>query len=329
MRFSNPFYFLLLVPAALFFLLYLKGKIGKEAVLRFSSLSAVKSTGVKKLGFRRFFPALLRFSALVLVIFALARPQSGIGEEKTTQQVIDIVIALDVSGSMATLDFHPGNRLTAAKLEARQFIEGRKGDRLGLVIFGGQSFTVCPLTVDHQALLSLLETIQFGMVEDGTAIGVGLGTAINRLKDSEAKSRVIVLLTDGVNNTGEIDPLTAASLARQYGIKVHIIGVGKEGMALLPVNDPVFGTRLINFRTQIDEKMMTRIAESTGGAYFRAQDERALREIFKLIDKMEKTEVKIERYTHYEEHYFWFLWSALFLLACELLWTSAVFVKIP
>ncbi len=329
MTFANPLFFLLFIPAFIFFFLHFYGKIGKEAVLRFSSVDLVKRSGGKRLTFGRFLSSLLRLLALSFMIFALARPQTGTGEDKATQQVLDIMISLDVSGSMATLDFQPDNRLVAAKMEAKRFIEARQSDRLGLVIFAGQSFTQCPLTVDHKAILALLEKIQLGTLEDGTAIGLGLASAVNRLKDSEAKSKVVILLTDGVNNTGEIDPLTAADLAKQFKVRVYTIGVGKEGTSFLPIQDPMFGTRLLKVETQIDEKMLDTIARKTGGSYFRAQDTRGLREIFQEIDKLEKTEVKVERAVHYDEKYFWFLWPALCILLLELMWTHVLFVKIP
>ncbi len=329
MRFANPLYFLWLVPALVLFFLYLRYKIGKEPVLKFSSLKLVKESGAKRVTFGRFFRALTRLLAMTFLIAALARPQTGTGEEKTTEQVVDIVIALDISGSMATLDFHPDNRLVAAKLEAKRFIEGRRHDRIGLVVFSGQSVTQCPLTVDHQAILSLLDKIQLGMLEDGTAIGVGLANAVNRLKNSEAKSKVIILLTDGVNNTGEIDPITAAELAKQYGIRVYTIGVGKEGQSILPIQDPRFGLRYLRVETQIDEKVLQAISQKTGGAYFRAQDERGLREIFQQIDRLEKTEIKVDKYVYYDERYFWFLWPAFFLLLFEIVWTNLIQVKIP
>lgn len=329
MRFANPYYFLFIIPAILLFLLYIWNKIGKEAVLKFSSLELIRKAGGKRITFGRVFRAFLRLAAFILLIFALARPQTGTGEEKTTEHVVDIMIALDVSGSMATLDFHPDNRLEAAKIEARRFVEARKSDRMGLVIFAGQSITQCPLTVDRSALIALLERTRMGILEDGTAIGLGLANAVNRLRGSEAKSKVIVLLTDGINNAGEIDPLTAAGLAQQYGIRVYTVGVGKEGEALLPIQDPRFGMRLLKVQTEIDEKSLTQIAAKTGGAYFRAQDERGLREVFREIDRLEKTEITVERFMHYEEKYFWFLWPALFVLLFEVVWTNLVRVKIP
>ena len=329
MKFANPLYFLWLVPALVLFFLYLRYKIGKEPMLKFSSLKLVKESGAKQVTFGRLFRALTRLLATIFLIAALARPQTGTGEEKTTEQGVDIVIAVDSSGSMATHDFHTDNRLVAAKLEAKRFIEGRRHDRIGLVVFAGQSVTQCPLTVDHQAILSLLDKIQLGMLEDGTAIGVGLANAVNRLKNSEAKSKVVVLLTDGVNNAGEIDPLTAAELAKQYGIRVYTIGVGKEGQSILPIQDPRFGLRYLKVETQIDERVLQAISQKTGGAYFRAQDQRALREIFQEIDRLEKTEIKVDKYVYYDERYFWFLWPAFFLLLFEIVWMNLIQVKIP
>ena len=329
MKFANPIYFLFLIPAFLFFFLYLWNKIGKEAALKFSSVELVRKAGAKRTTLSRFFPALVRLLAFIFLILALARPQAGTGEEKTTEHVVDIMIALDISGSMATLDFHPANRLVAAKLEARRFVEGRPHDRIGLVVFAAQSITQCPLTVDRGAMLTLLDRVQLGMVEDGTAIGLGLATAVSRLKDSQAKSKVIILLTGGINNAGEIDPLTAADLAKTFVIRVYTIGVGKNGESLLPIQDPRFGTRLLKVETEIDEKTLITIAKKTGGAYFRAQDERTLREIFDQIDRLEKTEITVEQYTHYEEKYFWFLWPALGLILFEILWVNLVRVKLP
>ncbi len=329
MKFAQPLYFLLLLPVWVFFFLYIAGKIGRGAVLRFSSVDLIKKSKGRRLSFGRLLSGFLRAAALTLLICALARPQTGTGEDKTKQQVVDIVVSLDVSGSMATLDFQPDNRLVVAKMEAKRFIEARKNDRIGLVIFAGQSFTQCPLTVDHTAILTLLDQIQLGTLQDGTAIGLGLASAVNRLKNSEAKTKLVVLLTDGVNNTGEVDPLTAAELAKQLNVRVYTIGVGKQGVSMLPVTDPVFGQRLLKVETQIDEKMLDTIARKTGGRYFRAQDARSLREIFKEIDKLEKTEIEVERFMHYEEQYFWFLWPALFLLLVERVWSGFIFVKVP
>ncbi len=329
MRFKDPLWLFLIFPILALIYFYIRGILGREAALKYSSVDLLRDAGAKPIVGRRILQGFLRGAILVLLILCLARPQTGTGQEQTTQNAVDIMIALDVSGSMATLDFHPDNRLAAAKIEARRFIEGRPHDRIGLVIFGGQSFTQCPLTVDHQAILTLLSKIQLGMVADGTAIGLGLGNAVNRLKDSEAKSKVIILLTDGVNNSGEIDPLTAANLAKELGLRVYTVGVGKEGTAYIPVQDPRFGTRLIQVDTQIDEKVLTQIAQMTGGQYFRAQDEKGLRGIFKQIDSLEKTKVTVETSTHYEEQYFWFLWPALLILWVEVILFQMIAIKLP
>ena len=329
MRLASPLYFLCLIPAVLLLVLYLGGKIGREPALRFSSLKLLRDAGARRLTSGRFVRGIFRFLTLFFLILALTRPQTGSGRVQTTEHVVDIMIALDVSGSMATLDFEPDNRLTAAKQEAKRFIEGRPHDRLGLVIFAGESITQCPLTTDSNAILALLDKIQLGMVEDGTAIGLGLGSALNRLKGSEAKRKVVVLLTDGVNNAGSISPLTAATIAKSLGIRVYTIGVGREGESVLPVQDPRFGTRLIKVETQIDEKMLKEIARLTGGEYFRAQDRRGLREVFRQIDRLEKTEITVENFVTYEEKYFWFLWPSILFFLMELVWTSAVSVKLP
>lgn len=329
MKFAEPIYLLFLIPAVFLFILFLFNKIGKEAVLKFSSIQLVRKAGAKRVALGRFFPAFVRLLIFILLILALARPQTGTGEEKTTEHVVDIMMALDISGSMATLDFHPDNRLVVAKQEARRFVEGRRHDRIGLVVFAAQSITVCPLTVDRSAMLTLLDRVQLGMVEDGTAIGLGLASAVNRLKGSEAKSKVVILLTDGINNAGEVDPLTAGDLAKTLGVRVYTVGVGRNGSSLLPIQDPRFGTRLLKVETEIDEKTLTAIAKKTGGAYFRAQDEKGLREIFEQIDHLEKTEITVEQYTHYEEKFFWFLWPAFGLMLFEIAWMNLVRTKLP
>ena len=329
MRFASPIHFLWFIPIFVVSFLYLGGKISREATLRFSSLKLLREAGARRTTSGRLIRTVLRFLALVFLILALARPQTGSGQVKTTEHVVDIMLALDISGSMATLDFQPDNRLTAAKAEAKRFIEGRPHDRIGLVVFAGQSVTQCPLTTDSNALQALLDKIHLGMLEDGTAIGLGLGNALNRLKGSEAKQKVVILLTDGVNNAGSISPLTAAGIAKTLGVRVYTIGVGREGESVLPVQDPRFGTRLIKVETVIDEKMMKEIAKLTGGEYFRAQDQRGLKEIFRQIDRLEKTEITVENFLTYEEHYFWFLWPALLFLLTELVWVSVVSVKLP
>ena len=329
MRLADPFWLLLIVPVAVLAFLYLTGRIGREASLRFSNLDLVRAAGARSFSPRRFLISFLRALALAAFVIALARPQTGHGQTEETKFVVDIMLSLDTSTSMATLDFQPANRMEAAKIATKKFIEQQKHNRVGLVVFAKNGITVCPLTTDKTALLSLVDRVQMGMLEDGTAIGVGLAMAVNRLKDSEAKSKVVVLLTDGVNNSGEVDPPTAARIAKQFGVRVYTIGMGVEGVAMMPVNDPRFGQRLVRVETQIDEKMMRGIAESTGGRYFRAQDERALQQIFEEIDKLEKTEIKVQEFTTYDDHYMIFVWLGLFILLAELATVNVLFNKVP
>lgn len=329
MRLANPFFLLLFVPLAAAIYFYLRNKIGQEASLRFSSLDLVRASGVRHFSPRRILVALLRTAAIAALIIGLARPQTGQGQTKETRFVVDIMLALDTSSSMATLDFQPANRLEAAKLAAKKFIESRPDDRLGLIVFAKNGITQCPLTTDKTALLALVDRVQMGMLEDGTAIGVGLAMAVNRLKDSEAKSKVAILLTDGVNNSGEVDPKTAAKIAKTFGVRVYTIGMGVEGEALLPINDPRLGTRLVRVQTQIDDALMTEIAESTGGKYYRAKDEKALNDVFTEINRLEKTEIKVDEFTRYDDHYENFIWAGLFIFLLELFVTNLLIRRIP
>jgi Ca-activated chloride channel family protein len=264
----------------------------------------------------RHLPAVLRVLALIALVFALARPQSGTASQEVTSEGIDIVLALDVSGSMKAEDFQPNNRLYAAKEVIRQFVEGRTNDRIGLVVFAAQSYTQCPLTLDYGVLTGFLDEIDFGMIEDGTAIGTGLANAVNRLRDSDAESKIVILLTDGVNNRGQIEPLTAAEIARTMGIKVYTIGAGKPGSARYPVEDAVFGKRYINLPNQLDEENLQQIADLTGGRYYRAKSEKMLERIYNEISMLEKTEVTVKEYVQYRELFVWF---GLFGLASMML----------
>lgn len=269
----------------------------------------------------------IRLLVIASVIIVLARPQSTNRWQNVTTEGIDIMVALDISSSMLAQDLRP-NRLEASKDVAIEFISGRETDRMGLVVYAGESFTQCPLTSDHAVLINLFKGIESGMIEDGTAIGMGLANAVNRLKDSKAKSKVIILLTDGVNNQGAIAPLTAAEIAKTFGIRVYTIGVGTMGMAPAPVQTP-FGTRLQNVKVEIDEETLQKIAAATDGRYFRATNNDKLRGIYKEIDQLEKSKIDVKEYSKKEEEYmrFGLLATGLFLL--EILIRYLFFRNIP
>ena len=259
----------------------------------------------------------LELCVLSLWIVALARPQAGSQIRKVDVNALDIMLALDISGSMQAIDFQPNNRLFVAKQVLREFIEGRKEDRLGLVCFARDAYTECPLTFDYDILLEFLDQIEFGDIPDGTAIGMALAGSANRLRESQAQSKVIVLLTDGVNNRGEIDPITAAQLAHTLGIKVYAVGVGARGMVKYPVDDPVFGRRYVSRESEIDEATLSQIAKITGGRFYRATDAKALSDIYKEISELETTPVEVEQSIRYEDLYHWPLALGLLLLIVD------------
>ncbi|MCK4303491.1 MAG: VWA domain-containing protein [Candidatus Eisenbacteria sp.] len=261
---------------------------------------------------------LLRALALMLLVLALAGPRLGRTKVKSYSEGIDIVLALDISGSMRALDFPPGNRLDAAKEVARKFIEGRVGDRIGLVVFASNSYTQCPLTTDHGVLLRLLDEIEIGDIKDGTAVGMAIGNALNRLKGVPGKSRVAILLTDGMNNTGVLDPLTAAGLARSLGVRIYTIGAGTKGKAPYPVEHPLFGRRVEYVEVDLDEDTLQAIADTTGGLYFRATDSASLARIYQRIDALEKIKVETEEFVEYRDLGALLLWPALGLVLLEI-----------
>ncbi len=271
---------------------------------------------------------LMRMGVVTLLIVVLARPQSSNRWEEVTTEGIDIVMCLDISGSMRAMDFRP-NRLEAAKDVGIEFVNARQNDRFGLVVFAGESFTQCPMTTDRAVVVNFLKDIDFGVIEDGTAIGMGLATAVNRVKDSRARSKVIILLTDGVNNRGDVGPVTAAEIAASFGIRVYTIGVGSRGSAPVPVQD-VFGRTITrNMPVEIDEEVLRTIAKTTDGAYFRATDNNKLREIYQQIDELEKTKLDVKQFSKKKEEYFPFLLGALILLFLELLLRYTAFRTIP
>jgi Ca-activated chloride channel family protein len=272
-------------------------------------------------------PVGLRLLALALFLVALARPQSISNKENVSTEGIDIVLLIDISGSMLAEDFTP-NRMQAAKQVAEEFIDGRSSDRIGLVIFSAESFTQCPLTTDYPVLKTLLKEVKSGMIADGTAIGLALANGVNRLKDSKAKSRVMILLTDGVNNRGEIDPITAAKIAATYGIRVYTVGVGAQGEAPYPVETP-FGIQRRLIPVDLDEKTLTGVADMTGGKYYRATDNKKLKAIYKEIDQLERTRIEVTAYKRYSEKYYTWLFLGLVALLFEVGLSSTVLRKIP
>ncbi|MDD2313609.1 MAG: VWA domain-containing protein [Proteiniphilum sp.] len=327
MEFLHPeylFLLLLLLPLIGWYVMRLSKT---QASFKLASTLAFKGMKPDFRIYMRHLPFALRLISLALIIIVIARPQSVSNWEETESQGIDIVMALDVSGSMLSQDLQP-DRLQAAKKVASEFITDRKNDNIGLVIFAGESFTQCPLTTDHKVLLNLLNEINFGMIEDGTAIGLGLATSVNRLKESVSDSRVVILLTDGTNNSGQIAPLTAADLARSYGIRVYTVGVGTKGMAPTPVNTP-YGIRMQNMPVDIDEKTLTEIAAMTGGQYFRAQDTEGLRQVYEEIDEMEKYLVSVQNVTRRQELFLPFALFALGLILLELLLRRTWLRSIP
>ena len=271
----------------------------------------------------------LRFFALCLLIVALARPRTGENEVEVTSEGIDIVLAIDISSSMKAEDFQPKNRLHVAKEEAKKFVAGRKTDRIGLVVFASNSFTQCPLTTDYAVIDRLIDEIDFGDIQDGTAIGMAIANGVNRLKDVEAKSRVLIVLTDGRNNAGTIDPLTAAELAHSLGVRVYTIGVGDRDEAPFPVEDPVFGKHYVSMPAQVDEETLTQIADITDGKYFRATDAESLAGIYSRIDALEKTVVETREWVNYSDVGTRFLLPALGLLLLELITGLAFLRRLP
>ena len=265
----------------------------------------------------RHLPFLLRTAALALIIVAIARPRSSTEMERIDTEGIDIVMAMDVSTSMLAKDFNP-DRISAAKDIAIEFISQRPSDRMGIVVFAGESYTQCPLTTDRATLINLMKEVQTDLIEDGTAIGNGLATAVARMMDSDAKSRVVILLTDGVNNRGEIAPLNAAEIAKTYGVRVYTIGVGKDGMAPYPVMTP-WGVDVQQMPVEIDEDLLRQIAETTGGRYFRATDNTKLSEIYSEINKMEKARTTIDSFPIYKELFSRYAVAALACLLLELI----------
>jgi len=300
-----------------------------SASIKYSDLNIVKRSVKSGRQKYRFLLSVMRITAVVILVIAFARPQAGTENREVSTEGIDIMLALDVSGSMKAEDFKPHNRLHVAREEIKKFVEKRISDRIGLVVFSASSFTQCPLTLDYGVLLGFLEQVKFGMIKDGTAIGMALANCVNRLRESPSKSKVIILLTDGVNNAGQIDPLTAATIASTMGVKIYTIGAGKPGNAMYPVDDPIFGKRYVYLPNEIDEATLREIAQKTGGKYFRARSEKELEEIYTEIDDLEKTEIKVNEYVQYRELFMIFVMFGLGILVLEIFLGQTLFRKVP
>lgn len=322
-EFANKGFFWLLIIIPLMIAWYIWRNRKLQGSMRMSAVKGFISGKRNNYAVLRHYGIVLRVLALAALIIALARPQSAFSWQNSTTEGIDIVIATDISGSMLAEDLKP-NRLEAGKNIAIDFIKDRPEDRIGLVIFSGESFTQCPLTIDHDVLINLFKDISNGMVEDGTAIGMGLATAVNRLKDSEAKSKVVILLTDGSNTTGSIPPLTAAEIAKQMKVRVYTIGVGTKGYAPYPVKTP-FGTQYQQVPVTIDEGVLSKIANVTGGKYFRATNNEKLKQIYQQIDQLEKAKIAVTQYHKKTERFLPFALIALALLLLEFLLRNTVF----
>ena len=329
MEFASPkiLWFLLLLAPLTAYYIYRTRQGG--AAVSVSTTASVKRAPKGWRYYLRHIPFILRCIALTLIVIAMARPQTAEHNSKTNSEGIDIVLAVDASTSMLAKDFNP-DRLSVAKEVGAEFIADRTGDRIGIVVFAGESYTQSPLTTDQSSLQTMIGRIRSGIIEDGTAIGNGLATSINRLRESDAKSKIVILLTDGVNNRGEISPLTAAQIAKEMGIKVYTIGIGKQGTAPFPMFDERGReVDVVNMKVEIDEKTLRQIAELTGGEYFRATNKQTLEAIYEQINTLEKSKVEIENFTiHHEEFLAFVLW-ALAALFLEFIIDRIVLKRIP
>jgi Ca-activated chloride channel homolog len=322
-EFANPGYLYLLIILPLLAGWYWYRHIKDHAELQVSETESFNSTQRSLKQYLYFSLYVIRALAIALLIVALARPQSTSSRRDVTIEGIDIVMALDVSGSMLAMDLQP-DRLEAAKEVASEFIAGRPNDRFGLVIFSGETFTQCPLTTDHDVIRNLFKDVKSGIIEDGTAIGDGLATSVNRLKDSKAVSKVIILLTDGINNMGSLDPLSSAEIAKTYGVRIYTIGVGTEGKAPYPVQTP-FGVQTQYVDVQIDEELLQKVANQTDGKYFRATSNSKLREIYGEIDKLEKSKIDVTEFRKKKEEFFPYALIAFILITLEVILRNTIF----
>ena len=327
MKFSNPEYLWLLLVLIPLCIWYILKQYKSDASLQVSTIQPFLTVKRSRKTYLFHLLFLFRMCCIALIIIAIARPQKSNSVRSEMTEGIDIILSLDVSGTMLAEDLRP-NRLEAAKNVATEFIAGRSTDNIGLVIFAGESFTQSPLTNDHASLMNLMRSVNYGMIEDGTAIGVGLANAVNRLKDSPTKSKVVILLTDGSNNAGDVAPITAAEIASQFGIRVYTIGVGTRGTARYPFQTPM-GIRYQDIPVEIDEDVLQQIALMTGGSYFRATDNSTLKSIYEEIDRLEKSKLQVSEYSKKSEEYYPFLLVAMFLLLCELILRYTLLRRLP
>ncbi len=327
-NFVNPLFFLLLLLVPILAVWYFLKRNKRFPLLRMSANGQNGVTTSLRGKFRALLP-ILRILSIGALVIAMARPQEILKEEEVKADGIDIVLAMDLSSSMLAQDFQP-DRLEVSKAVAIEFVEKRKYDRIGLAVFAGESFTQCPLTTDHRVVQEFLGSLKCGMLEDGTAIGMGLATAVNRLKDSDVKSKVVILLTDGVNNQGYIKPITAAEIAREFDIKVYTIGVGSTGQARSPVRRRQNGQYIFGMsKVEIDEALLTQISEMTGGKYYRATTTESLIRIYDEIDRLEKTEIEVTSFNRYNEEFYPFVFIAIFFVLLEVLLRYTVLRVIP
>ncbi|MBI5916110.1 MAG: VWA domain-containing protein [Bacteroidetes bacterium] len=326
--FQHPWFFLLLLALPAVAWWTYRHRQHHHATLKMPTLEAARGVKSWKGELQKLLPV-LRALAFVALVFALARPQRTLKEETIKADGIDIFLVIDLSSSMLAQDFKP-DRLEVSKRVAVEFVAKRQYDRIGLAVFSGEAFTQCPLTTDHRVLTDFIERLRCGILEDGTAIGMGLATAVNRIKDSPAKSKVIILLTDGVNNAGYVKPLTAAEIAKEFGVKVYTIGVGKEGQAVSPISRRNDGSYVFGLaQVEIDEELLKQIADMTGGKYFRATTARSLEQIYNEIDRLEKTEIEVTSVKRYSEEFYRFVRLALLLLLMELALRYTALRSIP
>lgn len=328
MRFAHPYFLLLLLLLPLWLSFYFRKLRRPKIGVRFSSIKELKRIKPPLTVRLRHLPFYVRILAVALLVIALARPQTGQGYQEIKRHGIDIILAIDISTSMDIMDLAP-TRLEAAKKVIIKFIENRSNDRIGLVIFAGTSLTRCPLTMDYDVLKSFIKPLESGIIEDGTAIGMAVANGVNRLKNSKAKSKIVILLTDGVNNRGLVDPETAVELAIAEHIKVYTVGIGKPGVFYQDVNDPVYGKRRVAVKSEIDEKLLIKIARQTGAQYYAARNEKELAQIYDEIDRLEKSEIESKIYYEYAEWFSVLAWMALFTLASEILLSQRFLRKFP